>query len=66
MQAIECDTPGNKVLEKVEYFGDAINYEVKYVTCPPGCADSASVMGRGLYHPDSTVCGAAIIDGSMP
>lgn len=23
-------------------------------------------MGRGVYHPESSVCGAAIIDGSLP
>ena len=23
-------------------------------------------MGRGVYHPESTVCAAGIIDGSLP
>jgi hypothetical protein len=23
-------------------------------------------MGRGVYHPDTTVCAAGIIDGSLP
>lgn len=53
-------------MENTEYFGDAVNYEVKYGVCPPGCNENSSVLGRSVYHPDSSVCGAAIIDGSLP
>lgn len=46
--------------------GNAVNYEVKYVVCPPRCNEEATVLGRSVYHPESPVCASAIVDGSIP
>lgn len=55
-----------KVFDDVTYFSKMVNYEVKYVICPPGCHKDASVIGRSLYSPKSLICAAGIVDGSIP
>lgn len=53
-------------MEDIHFFSDAVNYEVQYVICAPGCNASAGLIGRSVYHPDATVCAAGIVDGSIP
>jgi hypothetical protein len=36
------------------------------VICPPNCHKAASVIGRSIYHPKTSVCAAAIVDNSIP
>lgn len=43
-----------------------VNHRVDYILCPPNCGDEATVVGRSAYHPDSTLCAAAVLDGSIP
>ena len=39
---------------------------MSYVICPINCDKDANVYGRNAYQSTSSVCGAAIVDGSMP
>lgn len=66
LKYVDCETKGNIVLDDFIPISDAVNYEVKYVVCPPKCNENASILGRGIYHPETTVCGAGIVDGSIP
>lgn len=43
-----------------------MNYQHKLGICPPKCNANANVFGRSLYHPESPVCAAAILDNSIP
>ena len=61
-----CDLQGDKVLTDAKYFSKAVDYEMVIVACPPRCGESATVLGRTVFHPQSTVCGAGIVDGSIP
>lgn len=45
---------------------ESVNYEVAWVDCPPGCGNNGVTVGRGLYSPESQVCAAGIMDGSIP
>ena len=39
---------------------------MSYVICPINCDKDANIYGRDAYQSTSNVCGAAIVDGSMP
>jgi len=66
LREIECHTRADEVFENAKYFSTTVNYEVIYVICPPNCHKAASVIGRSIYHPKTSVCAAAIVDNSIP
>lgn len=41
-------------------------YEAVYIKCPSHCYKEAKVMGRTIYNPETPVCAAGIMDGSIP
>ena len=43
-----------------------VNYEIVFVFCPANCHKSSSTIGRTVYHPKSSICGAGIVDNSIP
>jgi hypothetical protein len=66
MQIIDCNQKGENLFEAFDGFGEAVNYEVKYVVCPPRCGEEATITGRTVYSPESAVCASGIVDGSIP
>jgi hypothetical protein len=39
---------------------------MKFVICPSHCQKEGIVLGRGIHHPSSNICAAAIADGTIP
>lgn len=61
MQIIDCDKKAETLFEDITLFGEAVNYEVIYVVCPPRCGEEATVTGRTVYAPETAVCAAGIV-----
>jgi len=63
---LSCEQNANDIFEELNYFSKNVNYEFIFGICPNNCLGVGKVYGRGLHHPESSICLSAIADFSIP